>query len=171
MSSRKQISASKLWCGTLNNWTPSEYEVLVVRMKTYKKRFVDFEYVIGKEVGENGTPHLQLCIKRDKRFRPLPTFLIGNGRIHFERCRGNWMQNVQYCTKDGDYVASFDAKTYMYRHMSIDDLEQTVHRLDDASRVSSTTSAWPPVEQWHVRSDEHDEWAKAYEVYARRMTC
>jgi hypothetical protein len=43
----------RCWAGTLNNWTQHEYDKLLN---------IDCKYMcIGKEVGEMGTPHLQMC--------------------------------------------------------------------------------------------------------------
>lgn len=82
---------SKSWCYTLNNWTPEDLQ-----------RFKDFEFsyqVIGKEVGENGTPHLQGFItwKRAYRLSQLKKLVP---RAHWEAGKTSDAQN--YCMKE-DY--------------------------------------------------------------------
>jgi hypothetical protein len=62
------------------------------------------EYIVGKEVGESGTPHLQGFVHHEKRFRwselKLPP------QIHWEKALGSVPQNFEYCKKDGDYVTN-----------------------------------------------------------------
>jgi hypothetical protein len=56
-------SASNRWCFTLNNWTEEEYVQIV---QSFSQG--GHNYVIGKEVGENGTPHLQGYVEvKDKK--------------------------------------------------------------------------------------------------------
>lgn len=59
---------------------------------------------MGKEVGENGTPHLQgyLELKTRMTFSSLKRNL-GLDRIHLEPARGNLEQNQRYCKKDGQW--------------------------------------------------------------------
>lgn len=82
------------YCYTLNNYTDDELVQL---------RIIGCEYhVMGKEVGEKGTPHIQGYI----RFRNARSFnavrkLID--RWHLIECRGSAADNIAYCTKDGNY--------------------------------------------------------------------
>lgn len=63
--------------------------------------------VVGKEVGESGTPHLQgfICFNQPKSLnqvkRLFPT-------AHFEEKRGTFQQAADYCKKEGNY---FEAGT------------------------------------------------------------
>ena len=43
------------FCFTLNNWKQEEYDWLAQKLKSEKVNY----YIIGKEKGESGTPHLQ----------------------------------------------------------------------------------------------------------------
>lgn len=96
---KKQIAQSKRWCFTYNNYP---VEILGQIVATFEK--MNVLYIIGKEVGEQGTPHLQGYIESPKRCRPsafsLPT------KIHWEKCKGDRAENIKYCSKDGDYVHS-----------------------------------------------------------------
>ena len=83
------------WCFTLNNWNMDELDVL---MDVFKNDI----YYIGKEEGDEGTEHLQGCVKLKKQKR-LSTLKKINRRIHWEGCKGTWDQNVTYCTKDNNY--------------------------------------------------------------------
>jgi len=57
------------------------------------------EYIIGMEVGESGTPHLQGYIESQVKIRPDQLGL--SRKIHWEKAKGNRKQNVVYCGKEG----------------------------------------------------------------------
>lgn len=84
------------WCFTLNNYTEDERDHLLS---------LDVHYIIvGREVGEEGTPHLQgyVHLKRPLRLQPCKDFL-GSQRIHLEVARGKPWEADEYCQKEGDY--------------------------------------------------------------------
>lgn len=79
---------------TVNNWTEEIYE------KIYQ---FDWEYiVIGKEVGKEGTPHLQCygVFKKKRRYAQLAK----DWKASFATARGTPQQASDYCKKDGDWV-------------------------------------------------------------------
>lgn len=86
-------------CFTLNNYTDLELTTLL-------QEFSKYHYIIGKEVGENGTPHLQGYIEfgNPLKFRTVKRLLP---RAHIERAKGSKLQNITYCSKDGDYITNF----------------------------------------------------------------
>ncbi len=90
MSSKE--SKYRHWCFTINNYTDADYP----------KPSLFVYLVIGKEVGEKGTPHLQgFCSfatkKRAKAVsRVLPRAYLGKMATTVEAC-------VKYCKKDGDF--------------------------------------------------------------------
>lgn len=86
------------WCFTFNNYTELEYQT----MKKYCSVLCRCA-VIGKEVGEGGTPHLQGYIEFKTKARPLSKFKFTKS-IHWEKAHGSKMDNFKYCTKeDKDY--------------------------------------------------------------------
>lgn len=90
------MSRAKRWCYTLNNYTPEE---------EHNIQNIECEYhVYGKEVGENGTPHLQgfICFKNRKVFNAVKK-LFKTDRIHLEVSRGTIEEASEYCKKDGNY--------------------------------------------------------------------
>lgn len=94
----KRCSPSKSWCFTHNNYTMDQLDQLVQGFEKY-----DMQYIIGLETGKEGTPHLQgFCHHKTIKFRPIEKLSL-NFMPHFEKCKGTFQQNVDYCSKDGDY--------------------------------------------------------------------
>lgn len=91
-----KAAARNCWCFTLNNYTDREYDDLKRNISEAKPIFS----IIGRERGQNGTPHLQGFIHLSKRLRfPQVKFIIGS-RAHIEPSRGTDEQNEQYCSKE-----------------------------------------------------------------------
>lgn len=88
---------SRVWCFTLNNYTAQEFEDI-------KNNFpidTETQIVLGQEIGKNGTPHIQGCIK----LRNAISFQSMKKRIpraHIEKCK-NWDASVLYCKKDNKF--------------------------------------------------------------------
>jgi len=89
----------RCWCFTLNNWIVDEYDGIVSSL-TDKARYA----IVGKEIGESGTPHLQgyVSLKKQSRFKGAKKVL--NDRCHVEEAKGSEDSNFEYCSKDGDYI-------------------------------------------------------------------
>jgi len=86
---------SRGWCYTLNNYTQEEFDELTRVECRY--------HVLGKEVGDKGTAHIQGYIY----FKNYVTFfkvkkLLGD-RCHIERQKGSTQQASVYCKKDGNF--------------------------------------------------------------------
>lgn len=79
---------------TLNNWSQEEYEY-IVKCLTLKHG----EFIIGEEIGENGTPHLQGFVKFKNaiQFNTIKQIMP---RAHIERARGTIEENKIYCSKE-----------------------------------------------------------------------
>jgi len=92
---------AKHWCFTLNNYTPEEYQ-----------KFVDFLSddthviygVVGKEVGESGTPHLQGYVSLRNRVTLRGIKALTSDRTHYGIKKRTPYEAAQYCKKDGDFV-------------------------------------------------------------------
>ncbi|AET73220.1 replication associated protein [Phaeocystis globosa virus 12T] len=93
LSNKTQISPCKRWCFTLNNYTNEQYSSIVLLFNSKATT-----YVIGDEVGEQGTPHLQGYVEFRDKLRPLNLFEFKG--IHWEKAKGNKDANIAYCSKE-----------------------------------------------------------------------
>ncbi len=86
---------TKNWCFTLNNYVDyNVQEILGLQCYSY--------LIVGREVGADGTPHLQgyIQFRERKRFTAVQKIIA---RAHWEAARGTQEQNREYCSKDGDF--------------------------------------------------------------------
>lgn len=98
----------KKYCFTLNNYTEEEYKELKIRLNPLGN------WILGKEVGESGTPHIQGFILLSKK-KSWSSFVkhVNNNRLHIEQCKGSTEQNVNYCSKDNNFESNFVEKKYI----------------------------------------------------------
>ena len=85
-------------CLTLNNYTEEQYNAV----KTY---IIDeCKYgIIGKEVGESGTPHLQIYMQFNNR----KSFNVVKNKFptaHIESAKGSPEDNRTYCSKENNFI-------------------------------------------------------------------
>lgn len=119
------MSRTRGYCFTINNYTDEELEFCYCCLKD------SFEFVIvGEEVGEEGTPHLQGYIYDSSR----PTFnkvkkLLP--RAHIENAKGSPQQNITYCSKEGDWVEYGDRPSQGKRN----DFEEIKEMLDSGESL------------------------------------
>lgn len=91
-----QCSPSIRWCFTFNNYNDGDVNDISSKVPNLCKR-----YIIGKEVGESGTPHLQGYVEFIKKCRPKNLF---SEKIHWEKAKGSALDNANYCSKDGNVI-------------------------------------------------------------------
>jgi len=96
--SKKQISPSKKWCWTFNNYPDDIYSSIVPILDKYCS--IAF---YAKEVGESGTPHLQGYLEFKTKRRPISIFDPEIFKIHWTKAKGSVQANADYCGKDGDF--------------------------------------------------------------------
>lgn len=83
------------YCLTINNWTQEDYDKLSESQK--------YDYlIIGKEVGEQGTPHLQAYLYKHNNVA-FSTIKKIAPRAHIEIAKGTPSDNIKYCSKEGDF--------------------------------------------------------------------
>lgn len=119
---------SRAYCFTCNNYTEEE-ELFLSE--------VECQYLVyGREVGEEGTPHLQgfIYFTNKRSFRAIRK-LFGS-RFHLEIKRGTNDQAIDYCLKDGDVF------------------EKGKRPLDQASKGESQKSKWREIIEKAKLGDE-----------------
>jgi len=93
------MSNAKNWCFTLNNYTDDEYgRICTCGADPHVVSYM----VVGKEVGETGTPHLQGFVQFKDKKRLAPVKALLSERLHLEPMRGTALQASDYCKKEGD---------------------------------------------------------------------
>lgn len=97
---KKRVSPAKAWCFTLNNYNDDDIKYLGSNVPLFEKA------IVGKEIGEKGTPHLQGYLKFKTKCRPLSKLNGLGGRAHWESAKGTPMQNFEYCSKESNLVLS-----------------------------------------------------------------
>lgn len=90
----KQISPSKRWCFTLNNYTDEECSSIVPIIQEYCDKSI-----VSYEIGEQGTPHLQGFLSFKEKKRPLSVFSFTN-RISWRVAKGDDLSQVTYISKE-----------------------------------------------------------------------
>ena len=123
------MSQSKQWCFTLNNYTSDEVKAIKAK---FEDPAVDLRYgIIGHEVGDNGTPHLQgyCSFNKNLRFKGIKAIL--GERAHVEIAKGNEKSNFEYCSKSGTFKEY--GKRSEQGHRS--DLDELAGMLDDGKTL------------------------------------
>jgi len=92
------MSRSRAWCFTLNNYSDSEVDAL---------KQLDCQHIVfGKEVGKEGTPHLQGHVYF-ATLKSLAQVKKMQNRAHWEQSR-DVLSAINYCEKDGDLFEKGD---------------------------------------------------------------
>ena len=89
---------AKAWCFTLNNYQREDEETIKGWVADGTATYI----VAGREVGEEGTPHLQGYVEFTRK-KSLSTIRRLLPRAHWERRRGSACEAADYCKKDGDF--------------------------------------------------------------------
>lgn len=95
------MSRSLYWCFTINNYNEEEVQTL----QALGDAAQDISYLVfGREVGANGTRHLQGYVEFPRRLRIAQVKRLIGERAHLETRRGNSNQAADYCKKDGEFT-------------------------------------------------------------------
>lgn len=99
----KKVNPAKHWCFTYNNYKEEKFKELCSKFSK-----IEAKWIIGKEIGEQGTPHLQGYVEFPNKVRPLS--IIEDKNIHWEIRKGTREDNLIYCSKEGDYYGNLKPK-------------------------------------------------------------
>jgi len=158
------MSQTRRWIFTLNNYSEED-------VKHFKALSDVVTYVVfGKEVGENGTPHLQgyLELKTKRRMKGVKELLCD--RVHLEIARGTQEENKAYCSKQdvefferGDAIK--DGASYQVQRWEDAHKAAVEGRLDDIPRdmFYRAKRSFEEVCSQHARDREEEE-ARAQRV-------
>lgn len=90
-------SAVRQYCLTINNWTAEDLD------QAYG---IGLDYctyaIVGEEVGEKGTPHLQIYFRLTEKVR-FSTIKSWFPNAHVEKSKGTCYDNFVYCSKEGNF--------------------------------------------------------------------
>lgn len=100
------------WCITLNNYTDTRHS----EIKDYFEQH-GYKYIIGKE-GDEKTRHLQIYFESNNAIK-FSTLKRAFPKAHIEKAKGNRIQNIKYCKKEGNFITNFEVNTYRYDEMTI----------------------------------------------------
>jgi len=107
---------SRNWCFTLNNWTEEEFEAI----KKIECRYM----IVGEEYSKEGTPHLQgfIIYKNARTFKEIKSTIP---KAHIEKCKGNAIQNIEYCRKD-NFFYEFGDRPKQGKRTDIEKMKELV---------------------------------------------
>lgn len=99
---------SRKYVFTINNYSDTQYD------NFFKLAAKATKWIIGKEVGEMGTPHLQGYVEfKNARYRRSIKKDI-TGEFWIKGAKKSYENNYQYCSKQGDFKCSRQLRTQDY---------------------------------------------------------
>lgn len=138
---------AKRWCFTLNNYTEDECKRITERLTCENPVFAK----VGKEVGDNGTPHLQGFVHLARKVRLTGLKSLLGDRIHAEVSRGTDQQNDKYCSKGGSIlvelgqaaVGTTDSGGGFAAYQHVIALSDRLAEGQSVSKISEDEAAFP----------------------------
>lgn len=114
------------YAATLNNYT--EDDVAMLRTPNPRLDYI----IVGFEVGEQGTRHLQIYFQlaRQTRIQSIKNWGGPWSRMHLEAARGSDTDNYNYCSKDGDFF-ELGERREMGRKGSRSDIKQLQKAIEE----------------------------------------
>lgn len=122
---------ARRWCFTLNNYTDGDVERIRTLLSSTAVRYGCF----GREVGENGTRHLQGYVAFTTAWRFARVKQRLGNTCHVEQTRGTEQENSEYCEKDGDFE-TFGTKEEPGRRKDLEACAELIRCGQDERRVA-----------------------------------
>lgn len=164
----RQIAANWKWCFTLNNYS----EVDVVDVVNGFSNARDIMYFFRKEIGAQGTPHLQglvWCTRRTAKGRRAafrPQNLVKNKAIHWERLKSSVQQHVDYCGGYGDHSAKSGTGSDVFTNMT-SEWKSIAQREAEALKVQKEKEK----QEYTIASQHHHNLLWAMRLMANNHRC
>ncbi|ALE29606.1 replication associated protein [Lake Sarah-associated circular virus-10] len=132
---------SRDWCFTLNNYTEEEYDVI------HSLSLSQYKYiVVGKEVGESGTNHLQgyIYFVNAKSMSAVKKMI--SKRCHLESAKGSPLQAATYCKKDNnDYYENGELPVIQGKRTDLDEIRDILKQTNKMSDVVMVAKSYQSV--------------------------
>lgn len=138
------MSRSRSFVFTINNYDDDD----VARVRALCD---DAQYaVVGKEVGDSGTPHLQgyAYFACQRSFASIKKKLP---RAHIEVARGSADENADYCKKGGDVLIEVGTRKQQGKRTDIDDVREDLRagkRMFDIVDTARSYQSCKMAEKW-----------------------
>lgn len=126
---------SKYYVFTVNNPTDDEKSDFAALLESLPPSITYI--VIGKEIGESGTPHYQGYVefKRKKRLNGAKNIISRRG--HFEARRGTAQEASDYCKKDGNFIERGElSKSQRGRRTDLLDIKKKIDEGADDKQIA-----------------------------------
>lgn len=143
---------------TLNNYTEKEIEEYI---DLCENEIISY-LIMGKEIGEKGTPHLQGYMQFPKQLSNKQVKNL-NKRMHYERCTGDDIDNFIYCHKDKNYYIYGERKIQGRRN----DIKGIKKMVDDGLSMNEILNNISNLQQIKIaekcRQYKQIDYSKTYE--------
>lgn len=91
--------SGKHWCGTVNNYCEEDESMLLSLVDTGVASYI----VVGREVGDSGTPHLQVFVQLVKQTRGTAVSKLTRTLGYWQLMYSTSIAASEYCKKDKSF--------------------------------------------------------------------
>lgn len=144
------MSKIRGYCFTVNNYT--DEDLLDVDRLVGESHYI----IVGKEVGENGTPHLQgyVYFENPRSFGGIKKLLP---RAHIEAAKGTPEQNKMYCGKGGVILVEKGDVPRKGKRTDIDHIRGLVKEMPKMRDVVKEAKSYQAIKVAEVYLKYHEE--------------
>lgn len=138
------------YCFTINNYTVDDTECV-------NKLSKDCRYIIvGREVGENGTPHYQgyVFFENPRSFSGVKKLIP---RAHIEVAKATPKQNSDYCRKQNDILIEEGDVPVCGKRTDLDDIRDVVRENPRMSNIVDVAKSYQAIKVAEIYLKYHEE--------------